>query len=133
MKQAAKHITFARHLRRSATDAERALWAKLRNRQIEGLKFRRQYPLGPYTVDFVCFERKLVIEIDGGQHTEAAAQDELRTRWLRGRGYMVLRFWNNEVLRNMEGVLARISESLGCHPHPGPLPSREREGLMISS
>ena len=127
MKQAAEHFAFARHLRRSATDAERALWAQLRNRQLEGLKFRRQYPLGPYTVDFVCFERKLVIEVDGGQHTAAAEQDELRTRWLRERGYMVLRFWNHEVLRNMVGVLARISESLGFHPHPGPLPSRERE------
>jgi very-short-patch-repair endonuclease len=96
MKQAAKHITFARHLRRSATDAERALWAKLRNRQLEGLKFRRQDPLGPYTVDFVCFERKLVIEVDGGQHAAAAEQDELRTRRLRERGYMVLRFWTTK-------------------------------------
>jgi very-short-patch-repair endonuclease len=133
MKQAAEHVAFARYLRRSATDAERALWAKLRNRQLEGLKFRRQYPLGPYTVDFVCFARQLVIEVDGGQHAAAAEQDERRTRWLRERGYMVLRFWNNEVLGNMQGVLARISESLGLPPHPGPLPLREREDLMISS
>jgi very-short-patch-repair endonuclease len=126
MKQAAEHMAFARQLRHSATDAERALWAKLRNRQLDGLKFRRQCPLGPYTVDFVCFERQLVIEVDGGHHTAAAAQNALRTRWLRERGYTVLRFWNNEVLGNMAGVLTRISESLGLHPHPGSLPSRER-------
>ena len=126
MQQATEPLAFAHHLRRSTTDAERALWAKLRNRQLEGLKFRRQHPLGPYTVDFICFERRLVIEVDGGQHTEAVEQDAYRTRWLRERGYMVLRFWNNEVLRDMEGVLARVGELLGLHPHPDPLPSRER-------
>jgi very-short-patch-repair endonuclease len=79
MKKGTDPLAFARHLRRTATDAERALWAKLRNRQLAGLKFRRQHPLGPYTVDFVCFERRLVIEVDGGQHAEAAEQDAQRT------------------------------------------------------
>jgi len=108
-------ISLARKLRREQTDAEKTLWMKLRHKQLEGVKFRRQQPIGPYIVDFVSFARKLVIEIDGGQHDEenVRAKDERRTAWLEERGYRVLRFWNNEVLMNLEGVLERIREALG--------------------
>jgi len=87
---------------------------KLRHKQLEGVKFRRQQPIGPYIVDFVSFERRLVIEIDGGQHNEEIirGRDEERTAWLEERGYRVLRFWNNEVLMNLEGALERIREAL---------------------
>jgi len=108
------HIEFARQLRQSSTDAERALWDRLQNRQLDGVKFRRQRPLGPYIIDFISFERRVVIELDGGQHGEdrEAGRDEERTAWLKVRGYEVLRFWNNEVLRDMEAVLERIMEAM---------------------
>jgi very-short-patch-repair endonuclease len=104
----------ARLLRRQQTDAERKLWQNLRSKQFEALKFRRQQPMGIYIVDFVSFEKKLIIELDGGQHNEKEAmeKDNERTKWLEGKGYRVLRFWNNEVLTNIEGVLEKISESL---------------------
>ena len=99
------------------TDAERRLWSVLRGRQL-GWKFRRQYPLGPYILDFACFDTKAAIEVDGGQHA-ASPSDERRTAWLEAQGWRVLRFWNNEVLENTEGVVARIREALGDHhPHP---------------
>ena len=109
-----EQVKRARSLRRRQTDAEAALWVRLRDRQLCGVKFRRQQPLGPYIVDFVTLERKLVIEIDGGQHAEdtAATSDEARTAWLGGEGYRVLRFWNNDVLLNMEGVLERILQAI---------------------
>jgi very-short-patch-repair endonuclease len=102
-----------RQLRRCQTDAERALWARLQNRQL-GVKFRRQAPLGPYIVDFVCLRKRLVVEVDGGQHGEELdrRRDAARTAWLEGEGYRVLRVWNNEVLGNMEGVLTCIMEAL---------------------
>jgi very-short-patch-repair endonuclease len=105
---------FARLLRRKQTDAERKLWLSLRSKQFEDLKFRRQQPMGTYVVDFVSFERKLVIELDGGQHNdeEAIEKDKERTKWLEGKGFRVLRFWDNEVLTNIEGVLEKICESL---------------------
>jgi very-short-patch-repair endonuclease len=114
MKKGEEQIAFARELRQKQTEAERLLWSKLRSKQPEGVKFRRQQPIGPYIVDFASFERKVVIEIDGGQHNEEELRerDEKRARWLEERGYQVLRFWDNEVLTNMEGVLERISESL---------------------
>ena len=114
MKRGEQRIAFARELREKQTEAERALWEKLRSKQLEGVKFRRQQPIGPYIVDLASFERKLIIEIDGGQHNEKEVRqrDEARTRWLEERGYQVLRFWDNEVLTNMEGVLERISEAL---------------------
>jgi very-short-patch-repair endonuclease len=104
----------ARHLRLNETDAERNLWSRLRNKQIEGAKFRRQQFMGPYIVDFVSLEKKLVIEIDGGQHNkdESRETDEKRTEWLKEIGYEVLRFWDNEVLTNIEGVLEKIKEAL---------------------
>ncbi len=104
----------AKALRRRQTEAEKKLRAHLRNRQLGGVKFRRQQSIGFYVVDFVSFDRKLIIELDGGQHNEMPAmeKDERRTRWLEGEGFRVSRFWNNEVLSNMEGVIARIRETL---------------------
>jgi len=114
MKNNVEQTAFARELRQKQTKAERLLWRKLRSKQLQGVKFRRQQPIGPYIVDLASFERKLVIEIDGGQHNKEAVRgrDEERVVWLKERGYRVLRFWNNEVLTNVEGVLERISEAL---------------------
>lgn len=105
-----KHL--ARKLRKEMTDAERTLWERLRRKQILGYAFRRQYPLGRYIVDFVCFEKRLIIEVDGGQHLEQQQEDEVRTRWLEQQGYEVLRFWNNEVLTEIDSVLEAIVTSL---------------------
>ena len=94
----------ARALRQNLTDAEKKLWSILR-RDTLGHSFRRQHPIGKYIVDFVCLDRKLIIEADGGQHNEEqAAYDAARTAWLEERGYKVLRFWNNDILGNLEGV-----------------------------
>ncbi len=103
---------FARQLRKNATDAERLLWKHIRNRQIDGHKFRRQYPIEPYTVDFICLERQLIIEVDGGQHAQQITQDTERSDWLAAKGYRILRFWNNEVLANISGVVAVIRSHL---------------------
>ncbi len=101
----------ARGLRRRQTDAEGKLWEKLRGRQL-GIKFRRQQPIGPYVVDFCCLERLLVIEVDGGQHVDQAHRDAERDAWLEGQGFRVLRFWNNDVLENIEGTLTAIVQHL---------------------
>lgn len=98
----------AQRLRREATEAERALWARLRRRQMLGYKFRRQQPLGRYIVDFVCFEKRLIIEVDGSQHLEQQSYDEVRSRWLEQQGYEVLRFWNNKVLAETDAVVDAI-------------------------
>jgi len=90
------------------TDAEKALWRVLRSRKVSGLKFRRQHPFGDYILDFVCLENKLIIEVDGGQHGELAKEDEIRTQNLLTAGFRVLRFWNNEVLQEIEAVKERI-------------------------
>ena len=92
----------------------------LRNRQLGGLKFRRQQSLGDYIVDFISFDSKLIIEVDGGQHNELASieKDEQRTKWLEGKGYQVIRFWNNDVLENVDGVLTKIKEILEIRSHP---------------
>jgi very-short-patch-repair endonuclease len=97
-------------LRRDQTDAERLFWFAVRNRRLDGVKFRRQTTIGPYIVDFLCIEAMLVVELDGGQHSPEA--DAARTRFLEQRGYRVLRFWNNEVIENLEGVLLRVCEAL---------------------
>ena len=115
-------------LRENATDAERKLWHHLRRKQIDGLRFRRQYPLGPYIVDFVCLPARLIIEVDGGQHTEQMERDAARTAWLKAQGFRVIRFWNNEVLGNIEGVLHVIGEQLAPATPPPPTPSREGRG-----
>jgi very-short-patch-repair endonuclease len=96
---------FAKSLRRRMTDAERKLWGALCNRQLGEHKFRRQVPIGPYVVDFVCFGENLVIEIDGGQHAENIDRDATRTEWLEQEGYRVIRFWNNDVLGNTDGAI----------------------------
>jgi very-short-patch-repair endonuclease len=106
----------ARMLRRDMTDAERRLWSALRHRRIAGHKFRRQHPVGPYILDFACVEMRLAIEADGGQHADSE-RDLHRTAWLEGEGWRVLRFWNNDILGNIEGVAARILEALEI-PHP---------------
>ena len=118
MRKNQRQSAFARELRRKQTDAEKALWIKLRDRQIDGLKFRRQQPIGSYIVDFVCFDRKLIIEIDGGHHSEdkVLTEDNDRSRWLTEQNYQVLRFWNNEVLTNQEGVLERIRTASSPSP-----------------
>ena len=92
------------------TDAERKLWFRIRNNQL-GVKFRRQQPIGNYIADFICFEKKLVIEIDGGEHLENK-RDEARDKWFRKQRFQILRFWNNEVLANLEGVLKIIKEKI---------------------
>ena len=99
------NIIRARELRKNMTDAERQLWNHLRNRQLGGLKFRRQHPIGKYVVDFVCFEKKIVIEVDGSQHLENRIYDAERTEWLEKQGFKVIRVWNNDVLNEIEAVL----------------------------
>ena len=118
MKGRGNQKDFARKLRQQLTDAERILWARLRNRQLQGVRFRRQQPIGSYIVDFICLERQLIVEVDGGQHNEREGrkEDRERTKWLQAKGYRVLRFWNNDVLMNTEGVLERITQVLS-HPH----------------
>jgi len=106
-----KMIRIARRLRVNQTDAETVLWSRIRNRQIEGFKFVRQLPLEGYVCDFVCREKSLIIEVDGGQHNESA-EDTVRDRQLGAAGFKVLRFWNNDVLRNIEGVLSTIHTEL---------------------
>jgi very-short-patch-repair endonuclease len=107
----------ARRLRRDQTDAERKLWMRLRARQVNGAKFRRQHPIGPYITDFCCPERKLIVELDGGQHAFQKDGDQLRTKLLVKQGYRVLRFWDHEVLTALDAVLEQIVEALG-HPQP---------------
>lgn len=102
----------ARRLRREMTDAERLMWRRIRGKQIDGYRFRKQVPLGRFVADFACMTPRLVIEIDGGQHAERTAQDDDRTSWLESQGFVVLRFWNNEVTGNIDGVLQTIATSL---------------------
>ena len=94
------------------TDAEQRLWFHLRRRQWGGFRFRRQHPVGPFVVDFLCVERRLVVEVDGSQHLESAT-DRARDAWLRGRDLRVLRFWNDDVLERTEQVLCAILQALG--------------------
>jgi very-short-patch-repair endonuclease len=119
----AKIRNFSRSLRKNPTDAEKKLWAHLRRKQISGRRFRRQHPLGRYIVDFVCLEAKLIVEIDGGQHTESAHGDAQRTQWLQRQGFRVVRFWNNEVLGETESVLTEIARMLASQGLPPPYPS----------
>jgi len=110
----------AKALRTHQTDAEQRLWYHLRAHRFMGLKFKRQKPMGRYIVDFVCMERGLIVELDGGQHADAVMKDQRRDAWLRGQGYTVLRFWNNEVMQNLEGVLERIRIAVALSPSPSP-------------
>jgi very-short-patch-repair endonuclease len=102
------HNIIAKDLRNKATDAEKILWKHLRAKQFGGLKFRRQEPIGKYVVDFVSFDGKVIIEVDGGQHASQQAADSERDEWFARQGFKVLRFWNNEVLQNLSGVLETI-------------------------
>ena len=119
----------ARELRLNPTDAERRLWRALSRRQIAGVRFNRQVPVGPYIADFAARSEKLIVEVDGGQHDERAAYDEGRTRYLEAQGWRVIRFWNNEVLGNLEGVVQTIERALAEKPSPSP--SRLREGSLL--
>lgn len=98
----------SKELRSGATEVEKLIWSKIRDRKLGGIKFRRQHPMGSYIVDFVSLEKKLVVELDGGQHTEDREYDRQRTRWIESRGFKVLRFWNSEVIENLQGVLEAI-------------------------
>ncbi len=112
-----EHVERARKLRINQTEAEKRLWYHLRNRQLGGFKFRRQHPVSPYVVDFFCEERGLIVELDGGQHTPE--KDEKRTAFLEEQGFHVMRFWNNDVLQNTEGVLKTLLDKANTlPPHP---------------
>jgi very-short-patch-repair endonuclease len=116
----------ARALRHNATDAEKLLWHRIRMWQLDGLKFRRQQPIGIYIVDFICLEKRVVVEIDGGQHTEQSDYDTQRDRWLREQGFTVLRFWNHEVLQNLESVADKIYQTVKSTPFLSPSPQGGR-------
>ncbi|MBW4329338.1 endonuclease domain-containing protein [Stakelama sp. CBK3Z-3] len=118
----------ARKLRQNATPAERLLWQHLRARQCAGVRFNRQFPIGPFICDFVSRAAKLVIKVDGGQHALQADADAARTRYIESRGYRVLRFWNNDVIERTEGVMTEIERILLPLDMPSPAPSRKREG-----
>jgi very-short-patch-repair endonuclease len=111
------------------TEAERRIWQILRSHQMKGYKFRRQVPMGQYIADFVCHEERLIVEIDGGQHDRSSPQEAERTGFLQNQGYRVLRFWNNEVLANLDGVREAVAGELGritptqTLPHQGGGPS----------
>jgi len=122
----------AKALRSHLTDAEQKLCYHLRAHRFMGRKFKRQKPMGRYVVDFVCLEERLIIELDGGQHSESVEYDQMRDSWLRSEGYTVLRFWNNELLNEMEGVLERIrlavvAGSQTLSPSPSPTSVRGEE------
>ena len=113
----------AKTLRTHQTQAEQQLWYHLRAHRFMGLKFKRQKPIGNYIADFVCVEQMLIVELDGGQHSEQVEYDQRRDVWLKGKGYTVLRFWNNEVMQQLEAVLEQIRLAVITEPSPpAPLP-----------
>ena len=114
MRSTPRKKNLVKKLRRNMTAAEKAIWHKLRNKQL-GVKFRRQQPTGKYIVDFACFENRLVIEIDGGEHLQSY-KDSIRDEWFKENGYKVLRFWNNDVLKNTDGVIQRIVSEITPSP-----------------
>ena len=125
----------ARELRKSPTQAEGVLWKHPRYRQLGGYKFRRQAPIGSYIADFMSLEKRLIIELDGGHHPDQAAYDSERTTWLQSQGFCVLRFWNNQVLQDIEGVKEAILKALEvsrCPPPSQPSPARG-EGVKVPS
>ncbi len=121
---AEKVLSNARILRSHQTEAEQRLRYHLRAHRFMGLKFKRQKPIGCYIVDFVCVERRLIIEIDGGQHAEQAEYDQHRDTWLRSQGYTVLRFWNNEIMQQLGAVLEQIRITSTLSPGPSPTSGR---------
>src|SRR5690348_5257772 len=116
----------ARKLRKQLTPAESKLWHELRRRQIDGFRFRKQTPIGNYIVDFICHSARLIIEVDGGQHSEAIEYDTQRTNWLISQGYKVQRFWNNEVLQQIDLVMEKIWNLCNEQKHPPSFPSPTR-------
>jgi very-short-patch-repair endonuclease len=125
----------ARTLRNEATDAERALWKQLRSKQVLGARFRRQHPINDYIADFVSFDAMLLIELDGGQHSEQEAYDAKRTRHIESLGFTVLRIWNNEVFTNLGGVMDTIFALVGerLKPHPPPNLPLEGGGIQMDT
>jgi very-short-patch-repair endonuclease len=109
--------TAARALRSRMTDAERKLWFALKDRRFDAFKFRRQVPIGPYIADFLCFEKRLIVEVHGGQHAESV-RDAERDAWLARNAFRVVRYWNNDMLQNLEGVLTDLAAELNNTPHP---------------
>ena len=121
---AEKLLLNAKTLRTNQTEVEQRLWYHLRAHRFMDLKFKRQKPMGRYIVDFVCVERQLIIEIDGGQHAEQTGYDQQRDAWLHSQGYTVLRFWNHEVMQQLEGVLEQIRSTIALSPSPSPTSGR---------
>ena len=119
----------ARGLRKNPTEAEKLMWNHLRFWQVDGYKFRRQQPLGKYIVDFVCLEKKLIIELDGGQHAEQVEYDSTRDGWLGAQGFRIIRFWNNDVLKNSDGVKQEILTALQDTPFLNPSPQGGRRPI----
>lgn len=119
-----KVLLNAKKLRANQTEAEQRLWYHLRAHRFMDLKFKRQKPMGCYIVDFVCVEQQLIIEINGGQHAEQTGYDQHRDAWLRSQGYTVLRFWNHEVMQQLEGVLEQIRNAVALSPGPSPTSGR---------
>jgi very-short-patch-repair endonuclease len=111
-----KTLTIAKRLRSNMTDAEKKLWYRIRAGQLEGHQFRKQVPLDPYILDFACLRKRLALEVDGGQHAEISAAERERNRFLRAEGFVVVRYWNTEVLRNIDGVLLDLVEKLRALP-----------------
>jgi very-short-patch-repair endonuclease len=124
----ALRVPIAKKLRRDQTDAERKLWFRLRDRRLNGMKFRRQMPIKSYVVDFCCESVRPIVELDGGQHAERSSEDAKRTADLEAFGFLVLSFWNNDVFDNIDGVVETIVATATQEPpHPNPLPNGERE------
>ena len=125
----------ARDLRRRQTEQELFVWRRLRNRRFADFKFRRQFPLGDYIVDFVCLERRLILELDGGQHGESAQEnyDAARDAWLRSQGFKILRFWNHQVMSEWQMVEDTLWNELECPPHPQPLSRGGERGEVIET
>ena len=111
----------SRELRRNMTEAEHKLWAQLSARKVAGVRFNTQFPIGPFVCDFVSRGAKLVVEVDGGQHALTEREDAARTRYIEERGYRVIRFWNNDVMGNVDGVVAEIERVLADMPSPSPV------------
>ncbi len=130
--QAIKLRDRARQLRHNQTEAEHRLWARLRARQLCSAKFRRQHPIGHFIADFCCMERGLVVELDGGQHAVQAEADQRRPSFMASRGFRVLRFWDNEVMEDIDAVLGQIADAL-MDLHPNPFPNRAREKRIDSA
>ena len=120
----------ARRMRREPTPAEIKFWYQVRDRRLDGLKFKRQVPIGPFIADFVCLEHKLIVEIDGGQHADETGNDERREAYLKSAGFRVLRFWNHDVLTSIENVIDTVLVALPPHPALSPCGG---EGCIVAS